>query len=100
MLIDMKTHEGATTLALHGRFVFNAHRAFRSVAGQAIDAPTETIDIDLSGVEYLDSAGLGMLLIFNDHAKAADKHVTLRNSQGEVREILSVARMERIFEIV
>lgn len=97
--IELNTLGNITTLALHGRFVFESHRAFRGAVERAVRETGETIDVDLAAVEHLDSAGLGMLLVLNDKARAVGKRVALSNSQGEVRDLLDVTRMERNFVI-
>ncbi|OZB15803.1 MAG: hypothetical protein B7X58_06050 [Marinobacter sp. 34-60-7] len=57
------------------------------------------IVLDFAGLEYLDSAALGILLVLNDRAKEHQQTVTIRHARGVVREILDVAHFDRMFTI-
>jgi anti-anti-sigma factor len=57
------------------------------------------IVIDLAKVEFIDSAGLGMLLIARDEASKASRQLTLRGPQGQVKRMFAVTRFETLFAI-
>jgi anti-anti-sigma factor len=50
-------------------------------------------------VDYLDSSGLGMLLMLREKAQAANKTVSLRNCRGAVRQVLDIANFAKLFTI-
>jgi anti-anti-sigma factor len=87
-------------ISLSGRFDFNAHREFRDAADQAI-AMTDAreIQIDLAGVDYLDSSALGMLLMLRDKAKGVGKSVTLANCRGAVKQVIEIANFSKLFPV-
>ena len=87
------------TLALAGRFDFAAHRDFRSAYQDALAQPATRIALDFSGVEYLDSAALGMLLLLRQSAEAAGKAVILAGAAGSVLRILEIANFRKLFEM-
>jgi anti-anti-sigma factor len=89
MNISLGKHADGTMIALQGRFVFETHREFRRVVAKTLEE-SASLHLDLGGVDYLDSAGLGMLLMLNDKAKALGKKVSLRNSRGSVKDILDI----------
>ena len=75
--------DGKVSIALSGRFDFNANRAFKS----AYEAPLKSanvkeLEIELSEVEGMDSSALGMLLMLREKAAAVNKSVSLANSRG------------------
>lgn len=97
MDISMKSGEDRTVVSLCGRFVFECHRDFRAVVDRSLEAAPVEVDLDLGGVDYVDSAALGMLLVLGAKARKAHKTVTLCNSQGYVRDLLQLAHIDAEF---
>lgn len=86
-------------LELHGRFDFSAHREFRSGCESVLGFSAPTVEIDLAGVDYLDSSALGMLLILKDEAEAARRSIRLVNCSPTVRSVLQIARFDKLVAI-
>lgn len=81
-----------------GRFDFSLQKEFRAAYR---DFPSQlNYRVDLSQVEYLDSAALGMLLLLRQHAGDVRDQVVLCQPREAVEKILGVANFERIFDIV
>jgi len=100
MQINISKHEGAVRMSLQGRFDFNAHREFRGSYDAVInDAEVREVEVDLGGVDYLDSSALGMLLLLKERAAAAHKTVALSNCRGMVAQVLEVANFNKLFNI-
>lgn len=95
------TMEGSkAVIKLNGRFDFNTHREFRGsyeplIADSAVDA----VMVDLSGVDYLDSSALGMLLMLRDKMGGANKEVALSGVKGNVKQVLDIANFGKLFKI-
>jgi anti-anti-sigma factor len=87
------------TVALSGDFTFNDHVAFREVAGRLLDAKHDPIVIDLSKLAFIDSAGLGMLLIARDEAAKAHRQLMLRGPHGQVERMFAVTKFNTLFTI-
>ena len=88
------------TIKLDGRFDFNTHREFRGAYEPLItDAAARGVVVDFSGVDYLDSSALGMLLMLRDKASGAGKEVTLRSVRGSVKQVLDIANFSKLFKI-
>lgn len=91
---------GVAVVRLTGRFDFNAHRDFRAAYEPLLgETDVREMTIDLSGVEYLDSSALGMLLMLRDKAGAANKALTLSNVRGSVKQVLDIANFGKLFKI-
>jgi HptB-dependent secretion and biofilm anti anti-sigma factor len=100
MNANVTTDAEAAVIRLTGRFDFSRHREFRNCYETALKEPTlRRIDVDLQGVEYLDSSALGMLLLLKERADARALPVTLLNCTGVVREILDVANFGTMFAL-
>jgi anti-anti-sigma factor len=91
---------GKAVVRLLGRFDFSAHRELRESCSVLLESKdVRELDLDLAGVDYLDSSALGMLLLLKERADAASKRVGLQNCKGTVRQVLDVANFGKIFSI-
>jgi anti-anti-sigma factor len=98
MKIDVYMSEGGARMVLNGRFDFNSHREFRNSYDTVLaDSAVQKFDVDLGGVDYLDSAALGMLLLLRERGVAANKQVALCNCHGMVAQVLEVANFNKLF---
>ncbi len=101
MQTSVSMDSGSADLKLSGRFDFNAHREFRAAYEQVIaDAAVRALNIDMGGVDYLDSSALGMLLMLRDKAGAANKALTLSNVRGAAKQVLDIANFGKLFRIL
>jgi anti-sigma B factor antagonist len=71
----------------------------RTVVHQAIDQAEGDIAVDLAGLDVIDAAGLGMLTAAHIRAERAGRRLVLRNCSDEVRRILAVTHLNRLFHI-
>lgn len=100
MQITTRTDANVTVLILQGRFDFHSHREFRDAYQTALDsAGARQIEVDLRGVDYLDSSALGMLLLLREKADALGKKVVLANVHGMVKQVLDVANFHKLFDM-
>ncbi|NHC07204.1 anti-anti-sigma factor [Azonexus fungiphilus] len=101
MQTTVRQEAGMTTISLVGRFDFNTHRDFRAAYEPLIaDDACRAITVDFSGVNYLDSSALGMLLMLRDKMGGCGKDVVLSGVQGNVRQVLEIANFSKLFRIV
>ena len=64
-------------------------------------SPAHTaLEIDLSQVTFLDSSGLGALISLQKALRSQNGTVRLINPAANVRQILELTRLHRVFEIV
>lgn len=93
-------NDGVAMLRLRGRFDFSQYSTFKEEQTRVLDNDSiRKIVLDFSGLEYLDSAALGILLVLLDRAKEKNQPVIIQRATGVVREILDVAHFERMFVI-
>lgn len=86
-------------IQLLGRFTFADHEGFRSVV-QVLEAPeTDRVVFDLSGLEFVDSAGLGMFLIAREAAERRKLQLVLKGAVGQVKRMLDLGRFDALFTI-
>jgi anti-anti-sigma factor len=97
-LIQSKMHDGLLSIKIVGRFTFQVFREF-SAAYQGFEEQPKQVEVDLKGVEYIDSAALGMLLSMHSHFDDGAE-IRLANPNETVRKILEIARFDKTFEII
>ena len=75
----------------------------RSEVRQRVRAQLEqghaTVVVDLSRTEYVDSAGLGTLVLLNREARAAGGCLILAGLSEHVRDLLRLVRLDEVFTI-
>jgi anti-sigma B factor antagonist len=64
-----------------------------------LDQGRATVVVDLSGTEYVDSAGLGTLVLLNKEARAAGGCLVLAGLSDHVRDLLRLVRLDEVFTI-
>lgn len=91
---------GTATIRISGRFDFNDHRTFKAAYDPLLQQPeVSVLEMDLAGVEYVDSSALGMLLLLRERAEEAGKAVALCKPTQTVMQILDIANFRKLFTI-
>lgn len=91
--------EGGPTVFLKDQLTFADRDGFDTVIDKLLARRKPVVTVDLSGLDYMDSAGLGMLLTLRDRAEHAGCEVGIRNPRSEVRELLDLACFDTLFTI-
>ena len=71
----------------------------RTVLHHAIEHADGDVAVDLAGLDVIDAAGLGMLFAAHVRAERAGHRLVLRNCSDEVRRLLAVTHLNRLFHI-
>ena len=93
-MFDLKTN-GNNELTLSGRF--DASQTAK--ADEIFDLIDNNCIIDLSGLEYISSAGLGSLLKIHVRINKDGHKVTLKNVNKHVKEVLKYSGLDKVFNI-
>lgn len=91
--------EDTLTVVLMGRLSFTENEYFRGIVNTIARDGINRVVLDLAGVESVDSAGLGLLLIARDYVVSGRGQVTLANAHGQVERMLDLARFSDFFSI-
>jgi anti-anti-sigma factor len=100
MECTFETNHSTLSVKISGQFLFTDHNKFRSVLSAAEDPGVNVLQIDLSGVDFIDSAGLGMLLLLRDQCEKASKSLQLSGAAGQVKKVFDISKFEHLFSIV
>ena len=85
---------GWTVWSVNGRIAEKAY-----ATGEDIVNRNEKTVLDMSGMDYLSSAGLRVLLRLNKLAKKSGKEFTLCGPSGIVKSVLEDSGMDALFTI-
>ncbi len=100
-MLEFSSHKDgdAQVFSLRGRLEFGDCPDTGQVL-DALDSPTiKQIIIDLADLEFIDSAGVGLLIGFNKSAQEKGKTIALRGASGSVRELVELFQLDTVFEI-
>lgn len=100
--MEMTTQQNGTTLMIqvNGKLTFSDNAAFQNIPALSETQPPRQVEIDLSGLEYIDSSGLGMLLVLKEKCDHIGTTMILTNPKGQVAKILRIASIDRIIRII
>jgi len=84
---------------LSGRMTLVDHDKFRAVVDSVEQMSGKCCVFDLSGLEFIDSSGLGMFLIARDVALQKQIEVRLQGARNGVKRILEIAKFESLFNV-
>ena len=88
------------SLQIPERFDFSYHKEFTEQYQSILQqGGISDIALDFSKVSYLDSSALGMMVLFQKKAKAANINVRIRGAKDSAKEILQIANFDRLFDI-
>lgn len=91
-MLDIRVHEGAG-IVLTGRL--DAAQAPR--LAQLLDTLESSVRLDLTGLEYISSAGIGVLVKTQLRLQEAGSRLQLAHLQPRVRAVLHFAGLEQFF---
>lgn len=101
MSVNATVAGNTATINMTGRFDFNVQRDFKEAYDpQLNNTAVSDIEVNLAGVDYLDSSALGMLLMLRERAAAAGKSLKLCKPGEGVAQILEIANFSKLFTIV
>lgn len=91
----------ALQLALSGRLEFTDHERLTEIVDAILNSRGRhrLVVLDLSELEFIDSAGLGMLLILHEEAETANLRLVVRSARGAVKQSLELAKLGEILSI-
>ncbi len=99
MEISQHLEHGNRHVRLSGAFTFNDHAEFRDILNTIGEIETTQVTFHFYGVDFVDSAALGMLLLARDEAEKHRKRLILSGATGQVRKMFEMARFGSIFSI-
>jgi len=99
MNIQQKTDQTTVVTGLQELVAANAAQV-RDDIRAALPPTCLNLELDLSGLSFLDSSGLGALISLHKTLRLRDGIMRLIKPAANVQQILELTRLHRVFEIV
>ena len=99
MHTHIESFSDSLVVTLSGRLTFAENGAFRQVVEDLAGSDRLAVVVDLGTLEFMDSAGMGLLLVARDVVAARGGHVSLRAAQGQVARMLRLAKFGDFFTL-
>lgn len=82
-----------------GKFTFADNQIVKDMLANFKGDNLKEIEIDLSEVEFVDSAALGMFLLIKEETDRANMKLIIKNPQGQVKKMFELSRFYDLFQI-
>ena len=99
MNITEQVAVGKMVLTLTGRMDFQSRHSFHQAIERAKCSKLQQIILNLSNVPFIDSAGLGLLMLAHKTLGEANIRLSLEMPDGYVREVLILTNIGQKFPI-
>jgi HptB-dependent secretion and biofilm anti anti-sigma factor len=97
--MQIHVDRNAAHISMSGEFTFTDHAPFKQMVSEIFATSGKSVVLDLSKLEFIDSAGLGMLLLARDEAKKNHRELILRSPGGQVKRMFGVTKFNTLFTV-
>lgn len=87
---------GQAVLVASGRLDLVSAHELRAAVEQVVAAGRTRVVVDLSGVPFVDSSGLGMLVGGLKHARQAGGELRIAGAGAQVKTVLELTKLSRV----
>ena len=82
------------------RFDYSASKEFNAAIGAALEeAANQQIQLDCVQLEYIDSAGIGLLVMAHKKAMSKSASIEIVRSKPSIKEIFLLANLQKLISI-
>ena len=97
--LSNRTVDGIVILDCAGRIVFGEESAYLRDTAKQLITERHRLVLNLSGVNYIDSGGLGTLVALYTTARNTGGSVKLANLTQRVGDLLQVTKLVTVFDV-
>ena len=97
--IERIVHGDRTRIAVQGEVDLYTSPDLRAALIKAVPAAEAGVEVDLSGVDYMDSSGVATLVEGFKSARENSKAFVLLTPSASVMKVLELARLDSVFDI-
>ena len=88
-----------TVISLSGQFTFTDAQRFKSLVNAVLDNHADAVNLDFADVTFIDSAGMGMLLLLRDECQTQNTPITISSAQGQVGKVFMISKFDQLFSM-
>lgn len=97
--VNITHRNNGVIVALKGQFTFVENHHFNHILELTRDENIQFIEIDFTDVDFIDSAGLGMLLLLRDACQTRHMPISIHSARGQVEKIFLISKFDQLFSI-
>jgi anti-sigma B factor antagonist len=97
--LETREVEGVTVVNCQGRIVFGEEATFLRENLKRVLNSNRKLVLNLSGVNYIDSGGLGTLVGVYSSARSAGTDIKLTGLGQRLRDVLQITKLVTVFEV-
>lgn len=64
-----------------------------------LDKGIHTMDIEIGGLNYIDSSGLGVLIALHKRCTQKGGALTIKGIRGKIKELFELTRLNKVFDM-
>ncbi|KOP84021.1 anti-anti-sigma factor [Cytobacillus solani] len=64
-----------------------------------LDKGIHTMDIEIGGLNYIDSSGLGVLIALHKRCTQKGGALTIKGVRGKIKELFELTRLNKVFDM-
>ena len=98
--VAIETHDDISWVRLDGEICDDAITEAREAVIDIIENQAQRVLIDLSGVHYISSSGIGMLVTLLKRCHQAEIPFAVTGLRDEIRELFALTRLDQVFTVV
>ena len=99
MEITQRASKDATVLDVKGDLTYSNRSAFKTAVEHVKNRNCQHLIVNLEQVRFVDSSGLGLLVLMSQSFKLQQAKFSLLKPQSYVREIMSLANIPKMIPI-
>jgi anti-sigma B factor antagonist len=99
MKIIVRTVSDVSILDLNGQLALEGNTLFRKQSTTLIEAGARKLIVNLAGVEYMDSMGLGEMIACYTSLQRMNGGFKLLNLSSRLHHLLVITKLNTVFEI-
>jgi anti-sigma B factor antagonist len=97
--METRTVDGVAVVSCTGRIVFGEEaNALRDTLKKLLTSSKQVV-LNLGGVSYIDSGGLGTLVGVYSSARASGADIKLTGLGQRLRDVLAITKLATVFEV-
>jgi len=101
MKIDIISKEGGATANLQGEIDHhNAKEIREELDRYIISSQPEQLEIDFSGISFMDSSGIGLIMGRHKLITECGGKLIVKNPQSYIKRVLKISGIERLVKII
>jgi anti-sigma B factor antagonist len=99
MKLDIDKNGNAARIRISGSMYVEDSASAREKFLALLEGNISNMTLDLSGLDYIDSSGLGMLISIHKRCLQQGGRMTISGLRGMVEELFTLTRLDLVFNV-